>query len=49
MKKRKKKKKYLKKGDQLTFEVDYSDKGHSAINLQKTDNEDSRSYLKLVK
>ena len=27
--------KYLKKGDQLTFEVDYSDKGHSAINLKK--------------
>ena len=41
--------KYLKEGDQLTFEVEYSDKGPSAINLQKTDNEVSRSYLKLVK
>jgi len=41
--------KYLKKGDQLTFEVDYSDKGPSAINLQKTANEVSRSHLKVVK
>ena len=39
---------YLKKGDQLTFEVDYSDKGNSAINLQ-TANEDFRSHLKVVK
>ena len=41
--------KYLKEGEQLTFEVEYSDKGPSAINLQKTDNEVSRSYLKVVK
>ena len=41
--------KYLKKGDQLTFEVDYSDKGHSAINLQKTLNKVSPSHLKVVK
>ena len=41
--------KYLKKDEQLTFEVDYSDKGPSAINLQKTVNEGSRSYLKVVK
>ena len=41
--------KYLKKDEQLTFEVEHSDKGPSAINLQKTDNEVSRSYLKVVK
>ena len=41
--------KYLKEGEQLTFEVEYSDKGPSAINLQKIDNEVSRSYLKVVK
>ena len=41
--------KYLKEGEQLTFEVEYSDKGPSAINLQKTVNEVSRSYLKVVK
>ena len=41
--------KYLKKGEQLTFEVEYSDKGPSAVNLQKTDNEVSRSHLKVVK
>ena len=41
--------KYLKEGEQLTFEVEYSDRGPSAINLQKTDNEVSRSYLKVVK
>jgi len=41
--------KYLKKGEQLTFEVEYSDKGPSAVNLQKTVNEVSRSYLKVVK
>jgi CspA family cold shock protein len=28
--------KYLKEGDQLTFEVANTDKGSSAINLQKT-------------
>ena len=41
--------KYLKKGDQLTFEVEYADKGPSAINLQETVNEVSRSHLKVVK
>ena len=28
--------KYLKEGEQLTFEVENTDKGSSAINLQKT-------------
>ncbi len=41
--------KHLKKGDKLTFEVNYSDKGLSAVNLQKTNNEDYHSHLKLVK
>ena len=41
--------KYLKEGEQLTFEVEYSDKGPSAVNLQKTVNEVSRSHLKVVK
>ena len=41
--------KYLKKGEQLTFEVEYSDKGPSALNLQKTVNEVSRPHLKVVK
>ena len=41
--------KYLKKDEQLTFELDYSDKGPSAINLQKTVSEVSRSHLKVVK
>ena len=41
--------KYLKKGDQLTFQVDYSDKGLSAINLQKTAKEVANSHLKLIK
>jgi len=41
--------KYLKKGEKLTFEVEYSDKGLSAVNLQKTVNEVPRSYLKVVK
>ena len=41
--------KYLREGEQLTFEVEYSDKGPSAINLQKTVNEDSRPQLKVVK
>ena len=40
---------YIKKGEQLTFEVEYSDKGPSAINLQKIVNEVSRSHLKVVK
>ena len=41
--------KYLKEDEQLTFEVEYSDKGTSAINLQKTVNEVSRSHLRVVK
>ena len=41
--------KYLKEGEQLTFEVEYSDKGPSAIKLQKIIDEVSHSYLKLVK
>ena len=41
--------KYLKKGEQLTFEVEYSDKGPSAVNLQKTVNVVSLSHLKVVK
>jgi len=40
---------YLKKSEQLTFEVEYSDKGPSAVNLQKTVNVVSRSHLKVVK
>ena len=30
--------KYLREGEQLTFEVEKTDKGLSAINLQKTSN-----------
>ena len=41
--------KYLKEGEQLTFEVEYSDKGPSAVNLQKTVNEVFRSHLKVIK
>ena len=41
--------KYLKKGDQLTFEVEYSDKGPAAVNLQKIDNDTSRPHLKVIK
>ena len=41
--------KYLKEGEQLMFEVEYSDKGPSAINLQKAVKEVSHSYLKVVK
>jgi len=41
--------KYLKEGEQLTFEVEYSDKGPSAVNLQKTVNVVSLSHLKVVK
>ena len=40
---------YLKKDEQLTFEVESSDKGPSAVNLQKTAAEVSRSHLKVVK
>ena len=41
--------KYLKKSEQLTFEVEYSDKGPSAVNLQKIVNEVSRPHLKVIK
>ena len=41
--------KYLKKDEQLTFEVEYSDKGPSALNLQKTVNDAKLSHLKVVK
>ena len=41
--------KYLKKGEKLMFEVEYSDKGPSAVNLQKTVNEVSPFHLKVVK
>ena len=41
--------KHLKKDDKLIFEVNYSDKGPSAVNLQKINNEDYHSHLKLVK
>ena len=41
--------KYLKKGDQLTFEVEYSDKGPTAVNLQKVVNDTSRPHLKVIK
>ena len=40
---------YLKKDEQLTFEVESSEKGLSAINLQKTSAEFSHSHLKVVK
>ena len=40
---------YLKNGEKLTFEVVSSDKGPSAVNLQKTDGEVSHSHLKVVK
>ena len=41
--------KYLKEGEQITFEIEHSDKGPSAINLQKTVNEVFRPHLKVVK
>jgi len=41
--------KYLKKGELLTFEIEDSDKGPSAVNLQKTVKDASHSHLKLVK
>jgi len=41
--------KYLKKDEQLTFEVESSDKGPAAVNLQKTDVEVSHSHLNVVK
>ena len=40
---------YLEKDEQLTFEVESSEKGPSAVNLQKTVAESSRSHLKVVK
>ena len=39
----------LKKDEQLTFEVESSDKGPSAVNLQKTSAEVFHSHLKVVK
>ena len=41
--------KYLKEGEHLTFEIEYTDKGPSAINLHKTVNEVFRPHLKVVK
>ena len=41
--------KHLKEDEQLTFEVEYSDKGPSAVNLQKTVKEVFRTHLKVVK
>ena len=41
--------KYLKKDEQLTFEVESSDKGPSAVNLQKITAEVFHSHLKVVK
>ena len=40
---------YLKKDEQLAFEVEYSDKGPSAVNLQKTAAEVPHSHQKVVK
>jgi CspA family cold shock protein len=41
--------KYLKEGEQLTFEIKNSDKGPSAINLQKVTNLQIVPALRLVK
>ncbi len=41
--------KSLKEGEQLTFEIENSDKGPSAINLQKVINLQKAPVLKLVK
>ena len=41
--------KYLKEGEKLTFEVENSDKGPSAVNLQKTANDVFLTHLKVVK
>ena len=41
--------KHLKEGEQFTFEVERSDKGPSAVNLEKTVNEVFHSHLKVVK
>ena len=41
--------KYLEEGEQLTFEIKNSDKGFSAINLQKVTNLQKAPVLKLVK
>jgi len=40
---------HLKVNEQLTFEVVYSDKGYSAVNLQKTVNERLQTHLKVIK
>ena len=41
--------KYLEEGEQLTFEIKNSDKGPSAISLQKVINLQKAPVLKLVK
>ena len=41
--------KSLKEGEQLTFEIKNSDKGPSAINLQKVINLQQKPFLKLIK
>ena len=41
--------KSLKKDEQLTFEVESSEKGPSAVNLEKVNAEVFRSHLKVVK
>ena len=41
--------KYLKEGEQLTFEIENSDRGPSAINLQKVTDLQIAPFLKLVK
>ena len=40
---------HLKEDEKLTFEIEYSDKGPTAINLQKTDNQILHSHLKVIK
>ena len=40
---------YLNEAEQLTFEVEYSDKGPSAVNLEKTVNEVPHAHLKIIK
>ena len=40
---------YLKKDDQLTFEVEHSNKGSSAVNLKKISDDFAESHLRVVK
>ena len=40
---------HLKNGEQLTFEIEVTEKGPMAINLKKAMDEVSHSYLKVVK